>query len=418
MSAGKQFVNAAAAGVPYFTPAQIPASGTALDPQPDGKPIPKLFQPLRIRGLEFHNRIWLSPLCQYSAKGGKPTAWHMAHLGGIILRGPGLSFLEATAVTPEGRITPEDLGIWSDDHISHFADIATFAHSQNQKVGIQLAHAGRKASTVAPWLSFSATATKELDGWPDDVWAPSAIPHSDGFPQPHELTKERIERIKQGFVDAAKRALKAGIDVIEIHGAHGYLLHEFVSPISNHRTDEYGGSFENRTRLSIEIVDAVRAVIPKDTPLFYRISASDRLEDVFPNEPSWTVDDSVKFAEILADHGVDLLDVSSAGNHPKQHLPPKDKAAFHADLSQHIKAAVGDKIIVGTVGGISDGKTAQKVLDDNQADVIFVGRHFQKNPGTVWEFAEDLSVGIVVAHQIEWAFFGRGVGRPTDKKST
>ncbi len=194
-------------------------------------------------------------------------------VGGIILRGPGLSFFEATAVTPEGRITPEDLGIWSDDHISHFADIATFAHSQNQKVGIQLAHAGRKASTVAPWLSFSATATKELDGWPDDVWAPSAIPHSDGFPQPHELTKERIERIKQAFVDAAKRAIKAGIDVIEIHGAHGYLLHEFVSPISNHRTDEYGGSFENRTRLSIEIVDAVRAVIPKDTPLFYRCAS-------------------------------------------------------------------------------------------------------------------------------------------------
>lgn len=173
-------------------------------------------------------------------------------------------------MTPEGRITPEDLGIWSDEHIPAFQEIITFAHSQDQKIGIQLAHAGRKASSVAPWLSFRATAGEDQDGWPNDDVAPSAIQHSEGFPSPKELTKEGIQRIKQAFVDAAKRALKAGIDVIEIHAAHGYLLHEFASPVSNHRTDEYGGSFENRTRLHLEIIDAVRTVIPEDMPLFVR----------------------------------------------------------------------------------------------------------------------------------------------------
>lgn len=178
--------------------------------------------------------------------------------------------MEATAVTPEGRITPEDLGLWNDEQAAKLAEIVTFAHSQNQKIGIQLCHAGRKASTVAPWLSFSATATEDLDGWPDNVVAPSAIKHSDEFPSPKELTKEGIQRIKQAFVDAAQRALHVGFDVLEIHGAHGYLLHEFMSPVSNQRTDEYGGSWENRTRLQLEIVDAVRAVVPVTMPVFYR----------------------------------------------------------------------------------------------------------------------------------------------------
>ena len=173
-------------------------------------------------------------------------------------------------MSPEGRITPEDLGIWSDEHIPAFKEVVTFIHSQNQKAAIQLAHAGRKATTVAPWLSFSATAFEDADGWPEDVVAPSAIQHSEGFPHPKEMSKFRIQQLKQDFVDAAVRAVKAGFDVIEIHGAHGYLLHEFASPVANQRTDEYGGSFENRTRLHLEIVDAIRAVIPKDMPLFYR----------------------------------------------------------------------------------------------------------------------------------------------------
>ena len=201
----------------------------------------------------------------------RPPPSHRTPLvGGIFTRGPGLSFTEATAVIPEGRISPEDAGIWNDEQTAAWAKLVEFAHSQGQKIGIQLAHAGRKASTVAPWLSMRATAHADQDGWPDAVVAPSALTHSDGFPHPGALTLEGIARIKQAFADAAVRAVKAGIDVIEIHGAHGYLLHQFASPISNTRTDEYGGSFENRTRLHLEIADAVRAVIPKETPLFFR----------------------------------------------------------------------------------------------------------------------------------------------------
>lgn len=191
-------------------------------------------------------------------------------VGGIFTRGPGLTVVEAAAVVPEGRITPEDLGIWADSHIAPLADIVTFAHSQSQKIGIQIAHAGRKASTTAPWLSFSATAEKEANGWPDNVVGPSAIKYTDTFPEVRELTKAEIKDVIKAFADAAKRSIKAGFDVIEIHNAHGYLLGEFLSPVSNHRTDEYGGSYENRIRLTLEVVDAVRAAIPEDTPLFLR----------------------------------------------------------------------------------------------------------------------------------------------------
>lgn len=191
-------------------------------------------------------------------------------VGGIFTRGPGLTFFEATAVLSEGRITPEDAGIWSDDHIEPFAKVIEFAHSQNQKIGIQLAHAGRKGSTVAPWIGGIPLADESVGGWPDNVWGPSTIPFAEGYATPKELSKDGIKRIVQAFADAAKRAIKAGIDVIEIHNAHGYLLHSFLSPTSNKRTDEYGGSFENRTRLTLEIVDAVRAAIPDDMPLFLR----------------------------------------------------------------------------------------------------------------------------------------------------
>jgi len=213
----------------------------------------------------------------------------------------------------------------------------------------------------------------------------------------------------QAFVDGAKRSLRAGFDVIEIHAAHGYLLSEFLSPSVNKRTDEYGGSFENRIRLLVEIVDAVRAVIPPEMPLFVRVSGTDWLEEVLPNE-SWTGADTVKLAPILAEHGVDLLDVSSGGIHPAQKFKPGP--LMQVPLSDAVKKAHGDKILVGAVGQITNGHLAQKVLDQDSADVIFVGRQFQKNPGTVWAFAEDLGVTITVAHQIEWGFAGRGgVGR-------
>ncbi|KAG1748345.1 uncharacterized protein EDB91DRAFT_1113550 [Suillus paluster] len=397
--------NKPAPAIPYFTPAQVPAAGTAFDPQPDGTPLPKLFQPIKIRGTTFHNRIFLSPLCQYSADDGHLTSWHMAHLGGIFTRGPGLSIIEATAILPEGRITPEDSGLWKDSQIEPLRKI---------KVAIQLAHAGRKASTVAPWLRGGGlAATENVGGWPENVWSPSTVPYNDTFPVPKELSKAQIQAVVVAFVESTKRALKAGIDIIEIHNAHGYLLFSFLSPVSNKRTDEYGGSFENRIRLTLEVVDAIREVIPEDMPLFLRVSATEWLEEALPNEPSWRVEDTVKLAGILAEHGVDFLDVSSGGSHPK--AITKSGPAYQAPFAQAVKQAVGDKLVVGSVGAITDGKIAQEVLDKGQADVVLVGRQFQKNPATVWAFASDLGVAIKVANQIGWGFVGRG-GQSTQKK--
>ncbi|KAG1729289.1 hypothetical protein EDB19DRAFT_1744264 [Suillus lakei] len=342
--------------IPYFTPAQVPAAGTAFDPQPDGTPIPKLFQPIKIRGTTFHNRIFLSPLCQYSADDGHFTSWHMAHLGGIFTRGPGLSIIEAYC------------GLWKDSQIEPLRKIVEFAHSQNQKVGIQLAHAGRKASYCCAVTMYG--------GLPP-------VPYNDTFPVPKELSKAQIKAVIVAFVEAAKRALKAGIDVIEIHNAHGYLLFSFLSPVSNTRTDEYGGSFENRIRLTLEVVDAIRDLV----------SATEWLEEALPNEPSWRVEDTAKLASILAEHGVDFLDVSSGGSPPKSH--------HERWPSRQSNRPVGDTLVVGSVGSITDGKIAQGVLDKGQADVILVGRQFQKNPATVWAFASD-------ANQIGWGFGGRG----------
>ncbi|KAI5898416.1 NADH:flavin oxidoreductase 1 [Schizophyllum commune H4-8] len=408
----KTYENKAAPGVPFFTPAQEPPAGTALNPQPDGKPIPKLFTPIKIRDLELQNRVWLSPLCQYSSINGhaQPDGWHLAHLGGIISRGPGLSIIEAAAISPEGRITPHDVGIWEDSQIEPLKRLTAFAHGQNQKIAIQIAHAGRKASAVAPWLHANAIATKEQGGWPDAVIAPSPIPFEPGVnPVPNELTLDGIKTIVAQSAAAARRAVKAGFDVIEIHNAHGYLLMSFLSPISNKRTDAYGGSFENRVRLTLEVVDAVRAAIPEGMPLFLRISASDRVEakkDEYPE--SWTNEDTIRLAGLLAERGVDLLDVSSGGVALKQDL---SEQGAQQRFAKEVKAALGDKILVGTVGGIVNGKQAEDILHDTGADVALVGKHFQKNPGAVWQFAEDLGTQIYVAHQIEWGFFGRGTSR-------
>ncbi|KAG6819984.1 hypothetical protein H0H93_006814 [Arthromyces matolae] len=399
--------NIPAPNVPYFTPAQKPPSGTAIDPHSSGKPIPKLFQPLKIRGLELQNRIILSPLCQYSARDGAAQPWHVAHLGGIFTRGPGLTIIEATAVEPQGRITPEDLGFWSDEQIEPLAKIVEFAHTQGQKVAIQLAHAGRKASTTAPWLSGNPVSFEDVGGWPDDVWGASPIPFTDGSPIPKEFTTERIKEIVRGFADAAIRSVKAGFDVIEIHNAHGYLLHSFLSPFSNKRTDEYGGSFENRIQLTLEVVDAVRAVIPATMPLFLRISATDWLEVALPNEPSWRSEDTCRLAPILFEHGVDFLDISTGGISPLQQV--KGGVAYQAPFAEDVKRSLspGHGLLVGTVGRILDGNVAQAVLDKGQADAVFVGRGFQKNPGLVWSFADDLGVDLHQASQIGWGFAGR-----------
>ncbi|TBU22325.1 FMN-linked oxidoreductase [Dichomitus squalens] len=403
---------APAPNVPYFVPHQYPPAGTAVDPQPNGEKIPTLFRSITIRGVTFQNRLWLAPLAQYSAENGFISPWHLAHLGGIFTRGPGLSMVEATAILPEGRVSPEDAGIWNNDQANAWAKIVEFAHSQGQKIGIQLAHGGRKSSTLALFIHSGAVAEEHQGGWPKEVVGPSPLAYAEGYPVPKELTKVGIRRIVVGFVEAAKRAVKAGFDVIEIHGAHGFLISSFLSPTSNKRTDEYGGSFENRIRLAIEVVDAVRGVIPPTMPLFIRISATEWLEESLPNEPSWRSEDTVKLASILAEHGVDLIDISSSGNHPAQRI--KTGPAYQAPFSEAVKKAVGDKILVSVVGSITDGKIAQGILDKGQSDIIFVGRWFQKNPSLVWTFADDLGVELRHSRQIEWPFRGRG--QPTDKR--
>jgi len=398
-------VNKAAPGIPYFTPAQDPPAGTALVTE-ETKSVPKLFKPLKLRGLTLNNRITLSPLCQYSADDGHYTMWHITHMGGIVQRGPGIACVEATSVTPQGRITPEDMGLWKDSQIENLHKVVEFAHSQGQKMMIQLGHAGRKASTVAPWLSSGAVAGKDLNGWPDDVYAPSAIPWNEHHAKPKEMTSQDIQDFKAAFAASVKRALKAGFDAIEIHGAHGYLIHSFLSPVSNHRKDNYGGSFENRTRLAVELVEETRKIIPKEMPLFFRISATDWLEEVSEISESWTVDDTVKLAGILADNGVDVLDVSSGGNHPLQH--PHAGPAYQAPFAIKVKKAVGDKLAVSVVGMIDNAHLANDLLEKDGLDIITVGRGFQKNPGLVFAWADELNVHVQMPNQIRWGFGGRG----------
>lgn len=320
--------------------------------------------------------------------------------------------VEATAVQPNGRITPEDSGIWLDAHVDTLRKHVEFAHSQNQLIAIQLAHAGRKASTVAPWLSAGATATEEVGGWPNNVVGPSDEPFDEHYPTPRSMTVAEIEQVKRDFVAGAHRAVHAGFDVIELHFAHGYLVSSFMTPAVNKRTDQYGGSFENRTRLALEIVDAVRAVMPKDMPLFVRISATDWLETnpAYQGE-SWGLEDAVKLAVLFSQRGVDVLDVSSGGNHVLQKV--QGGPGYQVHLAKRIKKEVGDAMLVSTVGSIKDGKFAEEIIsggkseDDVPLDLVAAGRMFQKNPGLVWYWADDLDLPINLAHQIGWGFGGR-----------
>ncbi|KAJ5119191.1 hypothetical protein N7448_010897 [Penicillium atrosanguineum] len=391
-----------AEGISYFTPAQSPPAGTARNPQTSGKSIPKLFQPLTIRGKNFQNRLGVAPMCQYSADDGHMTAWHMAHYGGIAQRGPGMIIIEATAVVPEGRITPGCVGLWKDSQIAPLKQVVEFAHSQGQKIGIQLAHAGRKASTVPPWLG-GVTATDAVGGWTENVKAPSAIPFADGDIIPKAMTKEDIQEVKDAWVAATRRAVAAGVDFFEIHNAHGYLLSSFLSTSSNTRTDEYGGSFENRIRLPLEIAQLTRDTVGADIPVFLRISATDWLEKSLPEEKGWKLDDTVEFAKALAAQGaIDLIDISSGGVHSAQKVA--SKVAFQVPFAAAVKKAVGDKMLVAAVGTINNGELAEKILNEEGIDVILVGRAFQRDTGLTWAFAKDLDTEIAMAGQIRWGF--------------
>ncbi|KAF6829986.1 NADPH dehydrogenase [Colletotrichum plurivorum] len=404
----------AAKGVSFFTPAQDPPAGTAIKTK-DDKEMPKLFTPINIRGVTMQNRIWVSPMCQYSAHEGFHTPWHLVHYGGMITRGPGMVMIEATAVQARGRITPEDSGIWLDAHVEGLRKTVEFAHSQNALIAIQLAHAGRKASTAAPFIApYGATAVDEAGGWPSDVFGPGDETHAKGYPTPRAMTLQEIEEVKKGFIAAVERAVHAGFDIVELHFAHGYLVSTFLSPVSNKRTDKYGGSFENRARLALELVEGARAVMPADMPLFVRISATDWLAEnpEWKGGETWTVEESAKLAPLLADRGVDVLDVSSGAMHPLQKLT--GGPGYQAALAKRIKRAVGDRMLVSTVGTIENGVLAEQLLnggrdeDDTPLDLVATGRMFMKNPGLVWAFADDLGVSIKHAKQFGWPFVGRG----------
>ncbi|RYB92072.1 NADH:flavin oxidoreductase/NADH oxidase [Nocardioides oleivorans] len=350
-----------------------------------------LLDPLTLRGRTARNRVWLSPMCQYSAfdRDGVPTDWHLVNLGRHAVGGFGLVITEAAAVVPEGRISPQDVGIWNDEQAAAWTRIVDFVHAQGALAGIQLAHAGRKAGTHAPFTAPGSGEDEapvargsvpiEDGGW--ETVAPSALAF-DGLATPRSLTTDEVAAIPAAFADAAVRADRAGFDVIDLHGAHGYLLHQFVSPLVNRRTDRYGGSFENRTRLVVETVAAVRAVWPDDKPLFVRLSATDWADG------GWDLDQTVLLAAILRDHGADLVDVSSGGAVPQQEITvgPGYQVPFAAAVRQQAGVAVS------AVGLVDDPRQAQEILDAGAADAIMLGRAAIREPSWPLRAAHELGL--------------------------
>ncbi|OJW72018.1 MAG: oxidoreductase [Spirosoma sp. 48-14] len=307
-------------------------------------------------------------MCQYSSLDGFASDWHLVHLGSRAVGGAGLIFTEATAVSPEGRISPDDLGIWSNEHIAGLKRITKFIQQNGSVAGVQLAHAGRKASHRRPWEGGSLLLPTEERGW--QTVAPSAIPFQEGQPSPLALTAEGIEQVLTDFEKAAQRAIEAGFQVVEIHAAHGYLLHQFMSPLSNQRTDDYGGLFGNRIRLLLEVIERVQSVWPGDLPLFVRISATDWTEG------GWTIDDSVALAKILHEKGVDVVDCSTGGNVARAKIPVGP--GYQVPFAERIKQEAGIK--TAAVGLITSAEQAEGILENGQADLILLAREFLRDP--------------------------------------
>jgi len=350
-----------------FLPVTTQAGRTGAD---HDREVPEidLLSPLTIRGVTFRNRIAVSPMCQYSGQDGFANDWHLVHLGSRAVGGAALVVVEATAVTSEGRITPGDLGIWKDEHIEPLARIARFVHSQGAVAGIQLAHAGRKASCDLPWKGGAGLKTTEQGGWP--VVAPSLAPFAEGSPVPVPLDEAGIDGVIDAFASGARRALTAGFKVIEIHAAHGYLLHEFLSPISNHRNDRYGGSLENRMRLLLRIAERLRAEIPPELPLFVRISATDWVEG------GWDIEQSVELARRLKALGVDLIDVSSGGTVPYARIPVAK--GYQVPFARRIRE--GADIRTGAVGLITEPQHADEIVTGGDANLVFIAREMLREP--------------------------------------
>ncbi|MBO9570953.1 MAG: NADPH dehydrogenase NamA [Chitinophagaceae bacterium] len=350
----------------------------------------KLFEPLRIKGVELKNRIVVSPMCQYSSEDGFANEWHLVHLGTRAIGGAALVFTEATAIVPEGRISPDDLGIWKDEHIEYLKKITDFVHKHGAVAGIQLAHAGRKASVTSPWLGNKTVSTDD-NGWIPE--APSPVPFKEDGQKPHELSVLEISSLVEMFGVAARRALKAGFDVIEIHGAHGYLINEFLSPASNFREDEYGGSFENRIRFLLEIIDEVKKVWPADKPLFVRISASEWSDE------GWQIGDSVRLGKILKEKGVDVIDCSSAGNIYKAQV--KVGPLYQTPFAEQVKKEAG--IMTGAVGLITTAKECEEIIASGKADLIFLARQLLRDPYFPLHAAKELGAEIKWPVQYERA---------------
>ena len=330
--------------------------------------MPKLFESITIREEIIKNRAWVSPMCTYSSNDGMANDWHLVHLGSRAMGGAGLVMMEATAVSPEGRISPWDMGLWEDKHIEPMKKITNFISECGSTPAKQLAHAGRKASTNRPWLG-GGNVEKESGGW--DPVGPSNIPYSNKSLIPKELKTNEIEKIIEDFVLASKRSIEAGFKVIELHFAHGYLVHEFLSPISNHREDEYGGNFENRILLATTISSSVREAIGNDIPLFARLSVT----EYFPGE-GWDLESSIKLSKNLKLLGIDLIDCSSGANYSEQEI--KLKPGYQVNLSQQIKNQAD--ILTGAVGLITEPKHADLILESKEADAIFMAREYLRNP--------------------------------------
>ena len=327
-----------------------------------------LLAPLTLRGVTLRNRIVVSPMCQYCAVDGMPDDWHLVHLGSRAVGGAGLVFTEATAVMPEGRITPGDTGIWNAEQANFFGRIAKFIHRLGAVAGIQLAHAGRKASCQQPWLGGASLKTAAEGAW--QTVAPSALPFNDGDPLPHALSEDEIAQIKQAFVAATRRSIEVGFRVIELHAAHGYLMHEFLSPLTNQRTDRYGGTLENRMRIVLETAEAMRAIIPNDDVLMVRISATDWVEG------GWDVEQSIELSKALGKIGVDLIDVSSGAIIPKATIPVGKN--YQVPLADAIRKQAGIK--TGAVGMITEALQANEIITSGAADLVFIAREMLREP--------------------------------------
>lgn len=340
----------------------------------------RLFQPYTVGEVTLRNRIVVSPMCQYSCTDGFATDWHFVHLGSRAVGGAGLVIVEATAVEARGRISPQDLGIWTDAHAEPLARIAAFVRAQGAVPGIQIAHAGRKASTYRPWSGSGAVPMAE-GGWAD-VIAPSPIPFADTYPQPREMTDDDLTAVRAAFVAAAVRARDAGFQYLEIHAAHGYLLHTFLSPLANRRTDAYGGSLENRMRFPLEVVATVRAVWPEQLPLAVRLSCTDWMPD------GWTIEDSVTLARALRGWGINLIVASSGGTSPRQQIALAP--GYQVPFAARIRHEAG--IPTMAVGLITEPKQAEAILAEEQADLIALARQFLRDP--YWPLHAALALGV------------------------